>query len=92
MRPGPNTRFEFGQRYECIKLPEYHKRQKIVQTDRLIAFCFMFILDKYVVEHFLNTNFRIRIIPFLIKIFVFNRCKQAKEVEFGHQTFSVQKQ
>lgn len=45
---GPNTRFEFGQRYECIKPLEHDKCQKTLQTDRSFAFCFMFSLDKYV--------------------------------------------
>ena len=44
---GPNTGFEFGLQYECIKLLEYYKRQEILQTDRSFVFCFTFSLDKY---------------------------------------------
>ena len=44
---GPNAGFECGQQYGCIKSLEYHKRQKILQTDRSFMFCFMFCLDKY---------------------------------------------
>ena len=35
---GPNRGYEFARRYECIKLLEYHKRQKILQTDRSFVF------------------------------------------------------
>ena len=45
--PGPNTGFEFWQRYECIKFFEHHKRQKILQTDRSVKFWFTFSIDKY---------------------------------------------
>ena len=45
--PRPNTGFEFWQQYECIKFLEHHKRQKILQTDRSVVFCFTFSLDKY---------------------------------------------
>ena len=44
---GPKTRFEFGQRYKFVKSLEHHKRQKILQTDRSFAFCFILSLDKY---------------------------------------------
>ena len=43
---GSNTGFEFGQRYECIKFLEHHKRQKMFQSDRSFVSCFMFSLDK----------------------------------------------
>ena len=46
-KTGPNTGIKVGQRYECIKSLEHHKRQKILQTDRSSVFCFMFSLDKY---------------------------------------------
>ena len=39
--PGLNAGFEFGRRYECIKSMEYHKRQKILLTDKFFPFCFM---------------------------------------------------
>ena len=29
-----------GRRYDCIKLPEHQKHQKLLQTDRSFAFCF----------------------------------------------------
>ena len=45
---GHNTGFEFGQRYECIRSLEHHKRQKILLTDRSFVFCLMFSLDKYI--------------------------------------------
>ena len=44
---GPNRGFEFVQRYECIKLLEYQKREEILQKDKSFLFCFMFSLDKY---------------------------------------------
>ena len=48
MKIGPNTGFEFGRWYVCIKLLEHHKCQKILQADRSFVFCFIFSLDKYV--------------------------------------------
>ena len=45
MVAGPNTGFEFGGRYECIKLLEHNKRQKIV--DKSFVFCFIVSLDKH---------------------------------------------
>ena len=44
---GPDTGFEFGRQYECIKSLDHHKRQKVLQTDRCFVFCFMFSLGKY---------------------------------------------
>ena len=78
---GPNTGFEFGWRYERIKLLEHHKRLNILKADGSSVFCFMFSLDKHAffkgdfyfyVQHSLSTDFRIRIIPFLVKFFIFN--------------------
>lgn len=79
---GPNTGFEFGRRYECIKSMEYHKRQKILLTDTFFPFCFMLSLDKLLCFKKVNfifksnvlrvsTKFRIRM-SFLITIFIFN--------------------
>ena len=42
IKTGPNTGFEFGRRYEFIKLLKHHIRQKLLQTDRLFVLCFMF--------------------------------------------------
>ena len=47
MLPGPNAGFEFGLRCQYIKSMEYHKRQKILLTDKFFPFCFMLSLDKY---------------------------------------------
>ena len=45
---GPNTRFEFGQQYECIKLlPGASQTSKILQTDRSLLFCFISSVDGY---------------------------------------------
>ena len=51
-------------------------------ADKYLVFCFMFSLDKcslllkdelcFKLQCFLSTDFRTRIMPFLIKIFVFN--------------------
>ena len=46
-KAGPNTRFGFGRRYECIKSLEHYKCQKILQADRPSMFCFTFNLGKY---------------------------------------------
>ena len=71
------------------------------QIDRLASvsrqICFALKDEFFIgtVQNFLNTNFRIRIAPFLSKILVFNcfwQCKQAKEIKFGHQPFCVPKQ
>ena len=44
---GPNTGFEFGWRYERIKLLEHHKRLNILKADGSSVFCFMLSLDKH---------------------------------------------
>ena len=35
--PGPNTRFVFGQQYECIKSLDHHKCQKILRQIGLLC-------------------------------------------------------
>ena len=44
---GRKQNFEFGWRHECIKPVEHYKHQKLLQTDRFFAFCFVFSLNKY---------------------------------------------
>ena len=43
----PNTRFEYGRRYACIKSLEHLKRQNILQIVMSFEFCFILSLDKY---------------------------------------------
>ena len=40
VKTGPNTGFEFGWQYKCLKSSEHHKCHKILQTDRCLVFCF----------------------------------------------------
>ena len=78
---GPKTRFEFGRRYKFIKSLEHHKRQKILQTDRSFAFCFILSLDKYALlqktSFFIGTTF-FKYGPYNKKhgIFIYNFCFQ----------------
>ena len=81
---GTNTWFEFGRRLWmcvlnlCIK---HHKRQKILQTDKSFVFLFLWsffyftLKDElcFQVQRSLSTDFRMRIMPFLIIIFEYIR-------------------
>ena len=77
----PKTRFEFGQRYKFVKSLEHHKRQKILQTDRYFAFCFILSLDKYALlqktSFFIGTTFfKYGLYNKKHGIFIYNFCFQ----------------